>query len=1117
MAKEKIKGLTVEIDGDILELKKALSEAEKEVKTIDKQLKTLDKALQIDPTNVENLTKKQEQLTRGIEETNKEIQKYKEIQESLDKQGISHTQEEWVNVENKIISAQAHIIELKKQLNTLPADVQAFGVQLNKISEQTGSLATALSKLSGISATALIGGVTSAVSLESDIASIKKVVTDLTDSTIDELKRLAVNTGVSFSEISGYASMAGTLGIAEKDISAFASAMTKLNTSTDGAISGEEGAKSVARFLNLVGEGTDQVGNFGSALVYVADQFATTADEVLATSSAMAGLSSIFNVDASDLIGVSAVLQSLGVTDAVSASTFTKVFQTIETAVDSGGEKLEKFAQVAGYSAEEFATAWKTKPMEAVLEFADGLQGQVFNEIQSAIQTNSDVLNEYSTALGMTKAQFIEAFNADSTSVINQYTDSLSNLSDEEESAVSILSDVSLSNVRYSQTLLKLSGHGQEVKEAIEDSNNAWKDNVALTTKSNTIYETTESRLKGCWEAIKQAGAEMGENLLPVIEDVTEAVKKFTSWFGNLSDGTKKVITYGTLFTATLSPMLKGVSGVTGALGNMLTNTNSVGNKLLQLATNGSGLTSVFSTGATSAVSFATKLGTITGALGPIALGISAVTAGIYLSKKAYEAYSESFTVQAKKILNDIGSIKEAQEEQYTQDLVLLEQENIQRQDLVTSIEEQVNAINTAKENGQEYNTHVETLNTLLSNLNATMDSSTYYYDAETGKITDQQGEVINLKESIEELNKVKAQQTWLDNYQEMIDGYKEQREELQALVTDEKENYTSIAEKLKETNSEAYAVLIEAINQAKGEATMSWQDYMTSLQSLSTRDQTTITSALSSYIEANLSNTAQQISDINTQIDTMTGNYQKMSDILGTDSFNSLSTILGFDTDFDLVNASLDTYAQKIEEIQNKLQIAKDLGDEEKVSTYQATLDEYQAQYDLLLESANNISEQSLGSGGTVENNLNTIKDLAHGNIEEIGEDVSLQAEAGASAITEALQNQSLNIQSAIEDPGSNAIEIIKAQWRAWQPESKTVTIYQKTVSSGGYSSSGYQSGGYGYNSRGYASQGYASGGITLNNTFNITNGNSIDSATVKSWSAVMVDYINEELGKAI
>lgn len=65
--------------------------------------------------------------------------------------------------------------------------------------------------------------------------------------------------------------------------------------------------------------------------------------------------------------------------------------------------------------------------------------------------------------------------------------------------------------------------------------------------------------------------------------------------------------------------------------------------------------------------------------------------------------------------------------------------------------------------------------------------------------------------------------------------------------------------------------------------------------------------------------------------------------------------------------------------------------------------------------------------------------------------------------------------------------------------------------------SSSGFSSGGYGYRSGGYASQGYASGGITLNNTFNITNGNNIDSATVQSWSAVMVDYINEELGKAI
>lgn len=59
--------------------------------------------------------------------------------------------------------------------------------------------------------------------------------------------------------------------------------------------------------------------------------------------------------------------------------------------------------------------------------------------------------------------------------------------------------------------------------------------------------------------------------------------------------------------------------------------------------------------------------------------------------------------------------------------------------------------------------------------------------------------------------------------------------------------------------------------------------------------------------------------------------------------------------------------------------------------------------------------------------------------------------------------------------------------------------------LGSGGFISSG------GFN-------GMASGGtITLNNTFNIQNGSSINEATVMSWADVMIDRINNELGRMV
>lgn len=53
---------------------------------------------------------------------------------------------------------------------------------------------------------------------------------------------------------------------------------------------------------------------------------------------------------------------------------------------------------------------------------------------------------------------------------------------------------------------------------------------------------------------------------------------------------------------------------------------------------------------------------------------------------------------------------------------------------------------------------------------------------------------------------------------------------------------------------------------------------------------------------------------------------------------------------------------------------------------------------------------------------------------------------------------------------------------------------------------------------SGGYSSGGYMSGGtITLNNSFTINNGNSINEATLKNWADIMTEQINENLGRMV
>lgn len=69
MASSRIRGITIEIDGDTTKLGKALDGAEKSSKNLSSELKGVNSLLKLDPSNVELLTQKQTILNDSISAT----------------------------------------------------------------------------------------------------------------------------------------------------------------------------------------------------------------------------------------------------------------------------------------------------------------------------------------------------------------------------------------------------------------------------------------------------------------------------------------------------------------------------------------------------------------------------------------------------------------------------------------------------------------------------------------------------------------------------------------------------------------------------------------------------------------------------------------------------------------------------------------------------------------------------------------------------------------------------------------------------------------------------------------------------------------------------------------
>lgn len=81
---DRIKGITVEINGDTTGLSKALSGVNKEIKNTQSQLKDVNRLLKLDPGNADLLTQKQKLLAQAVEETKNKLETLKTAQKQAD-------------------------------------------------------------------------------------------------------------------------------------------------------------------------------------------------------------------------------------------------------------------------------------------------------------------------------------------------------------------------------------------------------------------------------------------------------------------------------------------------------------------------------------------------------------------------------------------------------------------------------------------------------------------------------------------------------------------------------------------------------------------------------------------------------------------------------------------------------------------------------------------------------------------------------------------------------------------------------------------------------------------------------------------------------------------------
>ena len=77
---DRIKGITVEINGDTTGLSKALSGVNKDIRSTQTQLKDVNRLLKLDPKNTELISQKQRLLAQAVDETKDKLKQLKSVQ-----------------------------------------------------------------------------------------------------------------------------------------------------------------------------------------------------------------------------------------------------------------------------------------------------------------------------------------------------------------------------------------------------------------------------------------------------------------------------------------------------------------------------------------------------------------------------------------------------------------------------------------------------------------------------------------------------------------------------------------------------------------------------------------------------------------------------------------------------------------------------------------------------------------------------------------------------------------------------------------------------------------------------------------------------------------------------
>lgn len=342
--------------------------------------------------------------------------------------------------------------------------------------------------------------VRAAVNFDTALVGVAKT-TNATEAELEVLgaqfRAMALEIPVAAAELANIGETAGRLGVEVQNIPKFTETVAALGVATN--LSTESAAQFLARIQAITSLPADQIENFGSALVDLGNNTATSEAEIAAFTLRMSGAGNVAGLTQAQILGVAASFSELGVRAERGGTAVQKVLFTMIEAINTAGPELDTFAAAAGVTAEEFATLFEEDAGEAFTRFVEGL-GRSGTE------------------------------------------------------AFSILTQLGLADQRLAQAFITVGNAGENLRENIELSTAAFAENTALVIEAERRYASAASQFKILLNNLSELAIIVGNILLPpllqLVEIITPLIQRLAAFAEEHPTLTKVVIAAGLALVA---------------------------------------------------------------------------------------------------------------------------------------------------------------------------------------------------------------------------------------------------------------------------------------------------------------------------------------------------------------------------------------------------------------------------------------------------------------------------------------------------------------------------------------------------------------------------------------